>query len=820
MIKVNNLKKSFGTNNQIEVLKDINLEFPKTGLIVLLGHSGSGKTTFLNVIGGLEKADSGHIEMFDRKVKIHKDHAWLKIRSKEVGYIFQNYHLIPTLTVYENVAISLRILGYKDEKEIEKRVFYTLDSINMLNYRNRLVTQLSGGQQQRVSIARAIVKNPNVILADEPTGNLDSKNTYEVMNIIKKISKEKLVIWVSHEKSLVKHFADRIIEIKDGEIINDFINDKQDFNYVDDNTIYLKELNIDTSIKNKKWDIEVYSDDNLEDEVDKPNQVKLILRNNTLYLDIEGSIRNIKIVNQDHSININKTQSLKEHQKTEIDKPFDLNVLAHDKDYKSKFSTFGKSFIKSFLNLFNLSKSAKAMLFIFSLMGILLAVGIPFIANSRSNRVIYQSDLKNLIRVNYIASSGANYRLLESIKEESDDEFYINVFGKSRVGFDLKTLSGESNLEFLVDLGIHDHLRSENLIAGTLPNSPYEIAIDYTIILDDYQLPISLFKQAGIWEIDMIIGKKIKNIYIPDRPFTITAVVNSGAKRIFAAKEAMVFIASNDNKNILSAEMFLNDENFTLTGNMPNPKRLDNAPYEILMPIDSLDLYPGLETHDFDSIDPFFVDFNVIATGYYEYSGNHKLDNIKLLPTQDLSFRLYQLTINQRVISITSSTPERTIIAVQTLFPSAQITYPYQEKMDEGRVFLIGLQSLLVLGLLLILLSTASVYFMLRASITSKVYEISIYRALGVKKIDLMKQYISEIIVIFTFSSLLSYILTTVIIQEVQDYLIGSANYFLVSIEGFIIGFFLIYLIASVGLIPIFKILRKPPANLLSQYDI
>jgi putative ABC transport system permease protein len=820
MIKVNNLKKSFGKNNQIEVIKDLSLEFPKTGLIVLLGHSGSGKTTFLNIVGGLETANSGRIEMFDKNVKLSKDSAWLKIRSKEVGYIFQNYHLIPTLTVYENVALSLRILGYKDEKEIEKRVFYTLDSINMLNYRNRLVTQLSGGQQQRVSIARAIVKNPNVILADEPTGNLDSKNTFEVMSIIKKISKEKLVIWVSHEKSLVKHFADRIIEIKDGEIISDLLNDKQDFKYVDDNTIYLKELNVDQSIKNNKWDIEVYSDDQIDDEIIKPNQVTLILRNNTLYLDVSGSIRNIKIINQDQSINLNRTQSIEEHQKSETDKPFDLNVLKHEKDYKSKFSSFGKSLIKSFLNLFNLSKSVKAMFFIFSLMGILLAIGIPFITNIRSERVIYQSDLQNLIRINYISSNGPNYRLLESIKEENDDTFYINVFAKSRVNFDIKSLSGESNLEFLVDLGIHDHLKSENLMAGTLPKNNYEIAIDYSIILEDYQLPISLFKKAGIWEYDMIIGKKIKNPYLPDMPFTITAVVNSGAKRIFAAKEAMVFIASNDNQNILSTEIFVNDENFILTGRMPNPKALDNNPYEVLVPIEMLSQFPDLETHDFNSSERYYIDFNVIATGYYEYTGNKNFNNVRLLPSQDLSFRLFQLTINQRVISIVSSNPDRTIIAVQTLFPSAQIVYPYQEKMDEGRVFLLGLQSLLVLGLLLILLSIACVYFMLRASITSKVYELSIYRALGVKKIDLMKQYISEIIVTLSFSSILFYILTTIIVDEVQNYLIGSANYFLISKEGFIIGFLLIYLIGSIGLIPIIKILRKPPAHLLSQYDI
>ena len=186
MIKVNHLNKSFGKNNRIKVIKDLSIDFPEKGLVVLLGHSGSGKTTFLNILGGLETADEGSIEMFEKNIKLASEKAWGKIRSSDIGYIFQNYHLIPKLTVYENVAMSLRILGYQDEKEIEKRVFYTLEAVGMLNFRGRLSTQLSGGQQQRVAIARAIVKNPKVILADEPTGNLDSKNTYEVMNIDRK----------------------------------------------------------------------------------------------------------------------------------------------------------------------------------------------------------------------------------------------------------------------------------------------------------------------------------------------------------------------------------------------------------------------------------------------------------------------------------------------------------------------------------------------------------------------------------------------------------------------------------------------------------
>ena len=128
------------------------------------------------------------------------------------------------MTVYDNVSLVLKMLGIKDKEEIKKRVDYCLDKVGMYRYRNRPANMLSGGERQRVGIARAIVKNPSIILADEPTGNLDSKNTIEIMNIIKSISKEKLVILVTHEKELANFYADRIINISDGKVISDKIN--------------------------------------------------------------------------------------------------------------------------------------------------------------------------------------------------------------------------------------------------------------------------------------------------------------------------------------------------------------------------------------------------------------------------------------------------------------------------------------------------------------------------------------------------------------------------------------------------------------------
>ena len=227
MIKIENVNKYFnkGKKNQIHVINNTTLNLEDTGLIALLGPSGSGKTTLLNVIGGLDKVNKGSIYFNDKKVTSKNVYKVDKIRNVSIGYIFQDYKLIDNMSVFDNVAIVLKMLGIKDKKEIKNRVNYVLERLNIYRYRNRPASMLSGGERQRVSVARALVKDPEVIIADEPTGNLDSANTIEIMNIIKTISKDRLVILVTHEKELAKFYASRIIELEDGKIINDYINE-------------------------------------------------------------------------------------------------------------------------------------------------------------------------------------------------------------------------------------------------------------------------------------------------------------------------------------------------------------------------------------------------------------------------------------------------------------------------------------------------------------------------------------------------------------------------------------------------------------------
>lgn len=220
MLKVVNLVKTYKTKRaeSVRALNDVTIEFPETGLVFLLGKSGSGKSTLLNAIGGLDVFDSGEIIIKGKSSKDFSQSDFDSYRNTFIGFIFQEYNILENFTVAKNLELALELQGKRPKKE---EVNALLEQVDMLPYANRKPNRLSGGQKQRVAIARALIKNPEIIMADEPTGALDSNTGKQVMETLKKLSKEKLVIIVSHDREFAKIYGDRIIELKDGKIISD-----------------------------------------------------------------------------------------------------------------------------------------------------------------------------------------------------------------------------------------------------------------------------------------------------------------------------------------------------------------------------------------------------------------------------------------------------------------------------------------------------------------------------------------------------------------------------------------------------------------------
>ncbi len=221
MLKLKNITKNYVTaDNTVTALRGVSLNFRRSEFVSVLGPSGCGKTTLLNIIGGLDRYTDGDIVINGRSTKDYKDKDWDSYRNHSVGFVFQSYNLIPHQSVLKNVELALTLSGIKRDERRE-RAKAALEKVGLGDQLNKKPNQMSGGQMQRVAIARAIVNDPDIILADEPTGALDTETSLSVMEILKELSKTKLVIMVTHNPELATEYSTRIINLKDGEIIND-----------------------------------------------------------------------------------------------------------------------------------------------------------------------------------------------------------------------------------------------------------------------------------------------------------------------------------------------------------------------------------------------------------------------------------------------------------------------------------------------------------------------------------------------------------------------------------------------------------------------
>ena len=202
----------------VEALRGVTVHFGETGMVFILGKSGSGKSTLLHILGGLDRADSGRLEVDGMSTEGFSERDFDDFRNRSGGFAFQEYNLLPAFTVRDNLAIALELQGKNASDDL---IGAALRLVELEGMEKRRPTELSGGQRQRVAIARAIIKDPKIVLADEPTGALDNATGKSILQLLKKLSKQKLVVVVSHDREFADEYADRIIEIADGRIVSD-----------------------------------------------------------------------------------------------------------------------------------------------------------------------------------------------------------------------------------------------------------------------------------------------------------------------------------------------------------------------------------------------------------------------------------------------------------------------------------------------------------------------------------------------------------------------------------------------------------------------
>ena len=221
MLELKNIVKNYYVGDLVvEALRGISIKFRKNEFVAVLGPSGCGKTTLLNIIGGLDRYTSGDLIINGRSTTKYKDYDWDAYRNHSIGFVFQNYNLIPHQSVLKNVELALTLSGVSKAKR-RKMAVEALEKVGLGDQLHKRPNQLSGGQQQRVAIARALVNNPDILLADEPTGALDTKTSVPIMEILKEISKDRLIIMVTHNAALAEKYASRLIRLLDGKVISD-----------------------------------------------------------------------------------------------------------------------------------------------------------------------------------------------------------------------------------------------------------------------------------------------------------------------------------------------------------------------------------------------------------------------------------------------------------------------------------------------------------------------------------------------------------------------------------------------------------------------
>ena len=801
MLKLVNVNKYFYRHkkNQIHVINNTNLEFEESGLVALLGESGCGKTTLLNAIGGLDKIDSGWIYIEDKLLPKSTSNKKDKMRVLNVGYIFQDYHLLENMTVFDNVALSLKMIGIKDKKEIKRKVEYVLERVNMYRYRNKLAGMLSGGEKQRVGIARAIVKNPKIIIADEPTGNLDSKNTIEVMNIIKSISEEKLVILVTHEKNLAEFYAKRIISLEDGSIINDELNEHDnELDYKIENKFYLKDFENKIALKEASNKIDIYNDG--KEKLD----MTVVIRGNNIYIRSNKEAK-IEVVDDNSNIELIDGHYKKITKKDYEKNKFDLNELANEKNnikYSSIYSV--SSMIKTgFKTVYNYKIIKKILLLGFSISAMFIVFSISNIFGST------KIDDTKFVKTDrhYIKIQNAGNRIseFESIKNNSNLGFVIP--GNSIIKFNI------SNEEIYQFYGVNSIVEASCVNSNYLTNVEYGrmIANKNEVVIDmmtaNNAINTGSLKMINIKSFNDLIGKEItigQNL-----KFTIVGITNLKSPSIYFDEEMIENILFYGNRsdvvyedNLLS-DYDVNKENIIIKEG--NPPR--NA-YEIIVNINNKDIMPINK-----KIDYTVNGEKLKVVGYYE----SKRDDNSYYATND-TISIYNITKNAGMM-IYSNNMENDIKYLNDLGYSANSEYEI-ELNDYKRSIKESVKESLIVASILLIISIIEIFLMVRASFLSRIKEVGIYRAIGTKIIDIYKMFLGEILVITTIASMPGLILMSLILKELTN-IQALSNLFLIDYRVIVLSIIVIYILNIImGLLPIYRVIRKNPAEILARNDV
>ncbi len=881
MIEIKNLKKYYnkGKSNQIRAVDDTTLCLPNSGMIAFFGKSGCGKTTLLNIIGGLDSAQQGSVVIDGERITPNSDTA----RNRRIGYIFQNYNLSLQMDIFENVASSLRLCGVTDKEDIERRVTSALKSVDMEKYRKRNPSELSGGQQQRVAIARAIVKNPEVILADEPTGNLDEQNTVMVMDLLKEISKERLVLLVTHEQELVDLYCDEVIEIVDGKVTDRYSNEiTEGFSGKRVNDVYLGDMELDVA------DGENISVDCFGEFGDKKLKLRLISNGGVIYISAPDGVK-MKFADSSSEIKIHEGKF--EEKPRESHAVLDEYLKTPVKHGKSGRIYHFKNALKSaYKSSFGRKKKGRkalvATLVCFSMIIVLMVslYGSVFYSSSQikrkynTNTVFVRADALTQKQIESLSGKYDNIHVTEMYYTDyynSYDEYSVSVtFGRGH----FQTINEPLGIEVSGNIFPESAILNREVLLGRATDlKEGEVVIskavaDYMLEITDYQNIKSYDDLVGLsgdaeigWnrgyslEIVGIVRGDDMAMYTNNLQYA-KMIMNGGTRSYSGAIKTvgdygienvddgdlyvvMEYYGGNPELPAIGTQTTFQGKTFKIAGyinsngdiidiNNENVDQ-DGKDYGAVDDDGIVDPEQTLTTTAVD-MDVWVKDdvsdsFEIVESNYYisgiAVSDNDLIDLISSFGKTDDFFTVNSAFWSQwdsSYYAIHSDNIDILVAEIKGMTDEYNMVTPddiYENLSSSQKSLYTGLTIALVV---VVCVMSLCLFLIMRSSIMADVKQIGIYRAIGVSKKNVTFRYLIESCLVFCLTVLPGYAVSTYGISRIISLMgnvIKSTLYYPVWLAMLtFVGLLCVSIVC--GLLPVRSLLRKTPSEIISKYDI
>lgn len=811
MIRVNDLHKYYnkGKKSEQHVLDGVNLELDATGLVCILGESGSGKTTLLNTIGGIDTFSSGTISV-DGEIWDKYDPAKIEpVRNERFDFVFQNYYLLKDYTVEYNIKLALNRYDLTEEEK-DVRTDYVLNMLGIAKYRKKLVSALSGGQKQRVSIARALVKSPDVILADEPTGNLDEENTIRTMTILRNISKECLVLLVTHERRIANFFADRIIEIQDGRIIRDEKNKScSSYERSDDSNIYLRELE-KTSMEGDRAVFTVYEE---KGENERKIDLTFAWKDNKLYIrnnmgcDIlmEGVETGVEMLDMERPV---------------LDME-DVEQFAYD---LPKMKSRGKAKLAFHeicrMALENIRLMGKKQIFIAGVMiatAILLTVTmIEFLNTEAVNEAAVVGTDTHYVSVEFVKNSRDAWRTSDFINEYMQNDIHGEPFFVPELKVYM-TGSGYAQLGNLTQMLKNysytslDHLEESDLICGEMPQKRDEVVIDRQLIenTEAQNGPVTSLHDS----MESYVGMKLRvggvdtELFVSGISDTGQTVIYSGQNVLFGMNAKGYEIANVQELQSEDPEKYANvslkDDEILVRKGLYDSLSEYSQNREVSFGDNGEYVYQIVGTFE----DAIGVDYvmsdagcRVIRNQMIYESGGCMIYTLDKDDTMDYYTKAAAGDIH------TGEGNFRTSFELVVSVPYLDQIESYKAEHSQNR------ETIIMITVVIMIISLVMVYFTVKSNAASRSEELTVYRLLGISKGSILKAYVLEMIWMTTYTSLPSVLLTGGVIRFIGS--IPSLQIDLIfpfwSMFVLLAGIYAVH--ALISILPVLGVLSKPPA--------